>query len=775
MSTGSFAEYLAGLDEAALADLLRMRPDARIEPVPRSVEQLAQRLGGPHSLGAALEDLNGDTLAAGEAIAALGPSATVPEVARLLGASEQAVRDAVDDLCGRGLAWIESDARLRLPERLAEHWSVEIGGGRSAATIARSVLVNDLRAAVGAWGADVTGLRKPELIARLTEALADTRTMATAVAKLPEPARDRLGQRRHGYLGIMFGFGGRDPYEEVDHALAAAGLLLRVESRWEMPREVAVAAWLAERSLLLTGRPDIPSAEVAPVTVLAAAQAAISELLQAVTTLLDAARSNPITALKRGGVGPRERSRLAARLSLPTEVLLLAIDLTHAADLLGRVDAGYVPTDAYPGWRAAAPGTQWAVLVTAWFGLEHAPTSRDTPEDKEQPPPLPLASAAGPMRRALLRAARNGLSVQTTGQHIDWFFPLHGYEDAQRKDKVAAAVREAELLGIVAADVLTELGEQLLIAVDTDTGNPADELAAKVSSSLPETSCTVILQSDLTAVVSGRPGESVSRVLMAAATSETRGTAAVWRFTPESVRGALDAGWTSTELMSELAGLSDRPLPQPLEYLVTDVARRHGQVKVRGMRSCVVSDEATITEILHTRSLAKLQLARLAPTVLSSPFELDDVLVKLRAAGLSPVAEDASGTVIVEERPEHQTPSVTTAIPAPRARLSAAELAERLVADPRGDLVGDANTSETYGLLAALNTRLDDAELALLADAVDQQRDVLIAYQDRKGSRTVRAIQPQELYGRWLDSWCHLREGQRDFTVANIESVSPAG
>lgn len=46
MSTESFAGYLAGLDEAALAKVLQARPDVRIEPVPRGFPQLAQRLGG---------------------------------------------------------------------------------------------------------------------------------------------------------------------------------------------------------------------------------------------------------------------------------------------------------------------------------------------------------------------------------------------------------------------------------------------------------------------------------------------------------------------------------------------------------------------------------------------------------------------------------------------------------------------------------------------------------------------------------------------------------
>ncbi|GAB3875892.1 helicase-associated domain-containing protein [Kibdelosporangium lantanae] len=767
MVSGSFAEYLAGLDEAALTGLLRARPDVRVEPVPRGFEQLAQRLCGSESLVMALRSVDRDAIVVGQAVAALESLATVEAVAHLVAAPEQAVRDALDELTGRGLAWSASGT-VHLPERLAEHWSAEIGGGRPLATVARSVLADDLRSTAVALGIEVAGLRKPELIAQLVEVVSDARAMADVVRRLPRPARDRLDQLRHGYAHYYPGYGGQGgTAASADRALAAGGLVVRVHGRWEMPREVGVAAWLAQRDLLVTGRPRIPLAAVAAGAVLAPAQAAAQDLLRGVTTLLDEARSSSIVALKKGGVGPRERTRLAARLALSAEVLALGIDLTYAAGLLGQADAGYAPTERYARWREAPPARQWSELATAWFTLEHAPTSREIEGDRELPPPLPLASAAGALRRAVLRAARGGLSVRAVGEHVDWFFPLHGYEAVQLRDKVAAAVREAELLGVVATDTLTDCGEQLLAVLDGGSADAepvdvVDALAERVAGVLVETPCTVILQSDLTAVVSGQPTAAVSRLLGAAAESEVRGVAGVWRFSPASVRAALDAGWTAARLLAELAAVSDRPVPQPLEYLVTDVARQHGKVRVRGMRSCVVADETTITEILHTRSLARLSLAQVAPTVLSSPYELDEVLARLRAAGLSPVAEDASGTVIVEQRQEHRASAPRSPVrPASRARLSPAELATQLLGDPSGDDNGGADTAETFELLARLNPGLSDTELILLADAVEHQRDVMITYRNKAGNRTVREIQPRELYGRWLDSWCHLRDAQR--------------
>ncbi len=763
------------MGELPLTALLEARPDVLVQPVPRGFSQLAQRLSGAESLGAALRSMNRDAVIVGQTIVALGASARIPGLVRLLGAPEQAVRDRVAELCGRGLAW-ESSGTLCLPERLEAHWHAEIGGGRPVAKITGSVLAENLRAAVSAFGAATDGLRKPELAARLSEFMADLPLLGTVIAGLPRSAKDRLGEYRRGYFAAYSGragsrFGDRDP----TRLLIAAGLLLPVNYGLELPREVAVAGWLAERELTLTGRPEIPAVGVDQAVVRRAAQAAAQEAVRGVTTLLDEARGTPITALKKGGVGPRERIRLAKRLSIPEDVLVLWIDLAYAGGLLGRVDAGYAPTQSYAEWRAAEPARQWAVLVEAWFSLEHAPTSREVQGDKELPPPLPLGSAAGLLRRALLPAASSGSSVWAAGKEIDWFFPLHGYDAAQRASKVAAAVREAELLGVVASDVVSELGEHLLAVAGSGPEDAVDELTRRCAALLPETPCSVILQSDLTAVISGQPSALVSRLLNDSAIAETHGAARTWRFTPASVRAALDTGWSAQELLAELAAVSARPVPQPLEYLITDAARRHGHVRVRGMRSCLIADEVLITEVLHTRSLSKLHFSRLAPTVLSSPSNPDDVLARLREAGLSPVLEDAQGTVIVETRHDHQAPAPNRAIiTQPRAALSATELARRLVADPHG-LTGVVPVdSETFELLAQLNCHLDDAELELLSDAVEHHNDVLITYRDKNGSRSTRAIRPHQLYGRWLDSWCHLRNAQRDFTIANIEAVSPA-
>lgn len=766
-----FADYLAGLAEDPLARLLAARPDTCVEPVPRGFAQLAQRLCGPDSIVAALRDLNRDSLVVGQVIALLSESATVPAVAKLLGAPEAVVRDEVTELCGVGLVWTDSDA-LRLPDLLTEHWLAEVGGDRPVARIATAVPVEELRVAASALGVAVDGLRKPELITRLAAAMADPRSLAEAIGTLPAPARARLDELCQDGFGIMFGFVDPRRRDDPTAVLLDAGLVLRPNRRLEVPREVAVAAWLAEHRAGLTGRPDIPEAGVPAAAVRDAAEAAARQALRGLSTLLDEASHAPVAALKKGGVGPRERRRLTKYLSIPDDALRLWIDIAYEAGLLGEVADGYAPTDAYEDWRAADPARQWAVSAAAWYRLEHAPLMREIDDEgREVPPPVPLLSAAGAMRRAMLLEARGGWSVEGVGAQIDWFFPMHGYPEGARAEKIAAAVREAELLGVVAGGRVSEVGEELLAAIEAG-GDVVAEAARRCAPLLPGADCVVVLQSDLTAVVSGQPSVAVARLFAAAAVNEARGDASVWRFTSASIRAALDAGWTAPDLLEQLAACTDRPVPQPLAYQINDAARRHGHVRVRATRSCVVADEALIAEILHTRSLAKLRLVQVAPTVLASPLELEHVLERLRAAGLSPVAEESSGTTVVEKRREHRAEGGPGLGARPRKRVSAADLARRLTNDPNGDHGMPA--SDTVDQLARLNPRLAAAELMLLSHAVDNHDDVLIAYRDKNGSHTVREIRPNQIHDRWLDTFCYLRGADREFTIANIESVAPA-
>ncbi|NJP32864.1 helicase-associated domain-containing protein [Micromonospora thermarum] len=146
---------------------------------------------------------------------------------------------------------------------------------------------------------------------------------------------------------------------------------------------------------------------------------------------------------------------------------------------------------------------------------------------------------------------------------------------------------------------------------------------------LPRSRGTVLLQNDLTAVVTGTPSANLLALLDSAATPESRSGAWTWRFSPASIRGALDAGSTPADLLARITEVAEGGrVPQTLTYLI--------------------NDETLLTEILNTCSLQALHLIRLAPTVLASAKPQAETLAALRAAGHAPAGLRLDGSPAIE-------------------------------------------------------------------------------------------------------------------------------
>ena len=61
-----------------------------------------------------------------------------------------------------------------------------------------------------------------------------------------------------------------------------------------------------------------------------------------------------------------------------------------------------------------------------------------------------------------------------------------------------------------------------------------------------------------------------------------------------------DAGWSTLEVHDFLTSVSQTPVPQPLEFLVDDVARTFGVVRVGHAESFLrADDEAALAALVH--------------------------------------------------------------------------------------------------------------------------------------------------------------------------------
>ncbi|WP_188037866.1 helicase-associated domain-containing protein, partial [Actinotalea sp. JY-7885] len=177
---------------------------------------------------------------------------------------------------------------------------------------------------------------------------------------------------------------------------------------------------------------------------------------------------------------------------------------------------------------------------------------------------------------------------------------------------------------------------------------PGPAAAAALAAQLPPAVDELLLQGDLTGIVPGRPSEGLAALVELAAQVESRGAGLTVRFTESSVRHALDRGRTAEELLAELSRFARNGVPQPLEYLVLDVARRHGRLRV-GMASSYLraDDPSLLAGLVDDKALRGLGLLLLAPTVIASQATPSALLAALRERGLAPVTEDPGGNVVV--------------------------------------------------------------------------------------------------------------------------------
>ncbi|MER7919362.1 MULTISPECIES: helicase C-terminal domain-containing protein [unclassified Streptomyces] len=294
---------------------------------------------------------------------------------------------------------------------------------------------------------------------------------------------------------------------------------------------------------------------------------------------------------------------------------------------------------------------------------------------------------------------------------------------------------------------------------------------------LPEPLDHVLLQADLTAVAPGPLERPLAEMLGVLADVESKGGATVYRFTPGSVRRALDAGRTAADLHDFLARHSRTPIPQPLAYLIDDVARKHGHLRI-GAASAYVrcDDDALLSEILADKRATTLRLRRLAPTVLAAQSDPAALLEGLRAMGFAPAAESAEGDVLITRAHAHRTPPRTAPEPVPDGPPppDATLLSAAIRAIRAGDLAATAprkpaGTDPAGGELP----RTSAAEtLATVQAAVLTGDSLWIGYVNAEGAASQRVIAPIRVEGGFVTAYDHTADEVRTYPLHRVTGVA---
>jgi hypothetical protein len=809
----TLAEDLRARDDGALERLLRARPDL-LAPVPSDLTQLATRAATRTSVLRALDRLDAFTQQAAEALAVSGDGCPYDALAELMtgwGAVRGGLGEPLDPEVAEAVA-----ARLpRAVEALRERGLVWGGGDRlRLVRTARDVLApaasTPSATGLGPSVAEATAGMSP---ARLQELLADaglpaTHDPASAVAALaglfadPERFGPLLAAAPDGVRGVLDRLVWGPPYGEVRDAtvawraeeadtpvkwLLARGILLPVgQHNVVLPREAALSlrggrAHREPRPL----PPRIAPVQRTPKTVDATAAGQAFTAVRTVADLLKEWQPGGPAVLRAGGVSVRDLRRTAAALDLAEPQAAFWLELAYAAGLIasdGEVDEAYALTPAADDWLLLPAERQWTALAAAWLAATRTPGLVGTRDAKGRA----LAALGPDLDRSLAPRVRHaalsllaGLPPGAAASRDDllarlrWERPLRGTADDLRADLLDWTLADAEALGVTGRGALAAHARPLLEAGDagTGTGAAADLLAPL----LPEPLDHVLLQADLTAVAPGPLVAALAETLGVLADIESKGGATVYRFTPDSVRRALDAGRTAAELQAFLTAHSRTPVPQPLSYLIDDVARRHGTLRV-GAASAYLrcDDDALLTELLADRRAAPLGLRRLAPTVLAAQADPAALLDRLRAMGLAPAAESAEGDVLITRPDARRTPPRTPPAPVPDGPPL-----------PDATLLGLAVKTIRAGDRAATAVRRAPADpppglprtpaadtLATVQAAVLAGQSLWIGYVNAEGAATQRVIAPLRVEGGHVTAYDHTTDEVRTFALHRITGVA---
>ena len=703
-STQDLAVHLTALPDREVAALLVARPDLAAPPS-SSFLALATRAGALGSVEHALAGLDAPTLAVAEAVVVLADPME-PEKTEAAGAAEviedgrsggaggepvddRPVGDPAGTPVGADLAGLVA-AHLSLP---AEQVTAALARLRRLVLIVEDRPVAALEAAfgphpfgLGPWAAEPLST---EQLPPTLEELSEDVTGGGGEPIVPAASVEMLQALTWGPPAGTLRSGGRAPGAAplIERGWLERSSDSRGRTRFTLPRQVALALRGGRLTREPLTAPEAGDLETVGGDVIASESSFhAEETVRLVAALLEEWGREGGTIRRSGGVSVRALTRTADALDLELNEAARIIEIAAGAGLLGLDDDGatWVPSALAAGWLADSLPQRWAPLALAWSGSARTPWLTGTRDDDGAlravlGPDLEAGWAARLRVRvlALLRDLPRGTSATPAFVRaaLTWQSPRRIIPGGA----ISAVLAEAETLGITGGGALTEAGRILARRAaasldEQDAGlsgslgstNHAEEtggdahaeplsddetlaaLEAALATDLPAAVDMILVQSDLTAIVPGRPAPELAALLERTSVVESRGGALTVRFTPESVRGALDVGYRAEEITQAISRYSPAPLPDSLSVLIQDAARRHGAVRVRAVSALLrVGDEATAAGLLAEPRLRDLGLDEVAPGILVATASAGQVLRELRDTGRAPVTEDASGHLVV--------------------------------------------------------------------------------------------------------------------------------
>jgi hypothetical protein len=730
MEMRSFSDYLRSVDDAALLNLFTARPDL-VTPVPPDIASLAVRACSAPSLARAIDSLNQWQFQVLEAAASLNEPFLEKSVVTL---TEKEAKSALEHLVTIGLVYPSEDG-LRLPTQLRDVIGTE-PAGLGPASLAKLKL------------------------SELDDAPVDAKKVLERLVW--GPPRGSVGDIKNPGPGVTW--------------LLEKKFLVPLDQRTViLPREVAISLRGGKiHKERFIKQPELKGARRDERQVNLAAIANVSTVLRWVEELLNFWADEPADALRAGGLGVRDLKIVSTHLGVDESCTAFVAELAYLASLISfDADDRILPSNKFDIWLLQTPADRWQILASQWLITSRVSGLVGRVEAKNVAalgPELDRVNAARVRALALeLLRENQGIAPDWNSfkEVLSWRAPVRRNSSLQ-EELAEWTLREAEWLGITGQGAISKFGAQFL---------NGDDLSS-INEDLPKTVDHILIQSDNTAIAPGPLEHEISQALAMMAEIESRGGATVYRFTESTIRRALDHGKTGDEIKTFLIKTSKTPMPQPLEYLIADVAKKHGKLRVGNTSSFIrCEDTALISQIMNDKKLEILALRRIAPEVVICDMDATDAMRVLRECGYLPAGESANGMILTG-------PKTNRALTKPRPPRVIGEVeipdTESLMTAIRTLRTGEKSTFRQTRLrqvaseaLGQLPRTTANETMEILNQFIIDEKTLSIGYADNNGGVTHRIIDPIRISAGALIARDHATGEVQSFRIPRITGVAP--
>lgn len=731
METRSFADYLRSLDDAALIRLFSLRPELT-SPPPSDIASLAVRASSAPSLARAIDSLNAWQYQVLEACAIVSEPFTEKIITSL---TDKAALFVLPGLLERGLIYTGKDG-FYLPSTVREVLGNEIQGLGP-----KSMIKLDLK--------------------KLDEAPVSAKKVLDAMVW--GPPRGTVADLKKPGAGVEW--------------LLENNFVVVANTRTVLlTREVALHLRAGKLHKILDISPPIVTGKkYDEKNVQLAAIANITTFLRWTEEVLNFWAQEPADALRSGGLGVRDLKILASHLGVDQAGAAFIAEVAYLAGLIAiDPDDRILPTNQFDIWLTQTPSERWQILVSQWLITSRVSGLVGKEESKNIAPLGPELDrvSAAPLRRLTLQILVENVGLAPDFNSLSALAQWHS--PAKRSngipiDYLQWSLREAEWLGITGQGVISKYGIELLKGGDLES----------INQDLPKPVDHILIQSDHTAIAPGPLEHEIAQELAILAEIESRGGATVYRFSEATIRRGLDHGRTGDEIKSFLKKTSKTPMPQPLEYLIADVAKKHGKLRVGNTSSFIrCEDSSLIAQIINDKRLDILSLRQIAPEVLICQHDAGDAMNILRSFGYLPAGEDSygallSGPRIQRAKSKARPPRIIGDFDQP----DDLQLAAALRAMRTGEKSSHRQSTMrniAASALGSLPRNTANETLEILSNYLQNQpaTSLSIGYADNNGLLSHRIIDPLKLSAGSLIARDHATGEVQSFRIARISGVA---